>query len=559
MSVPTFNIPSQTENNLKNIVNDNNYNTQNNQPQRTKDDFFSDVKKMIDSWNFSNKQEAILETAKYANSKWVQYEWVDYNQIFQSYWNKQKQIQEPEQDVSGFDIWVSAWKLLSGAGRDIKVWGFELWEDKAIEWVWKTIANVPWDALEAIWETVELLSDPIWAWKWILDFWQWLSDKLVFWLLNKVTGKNVPATEKSKIADAVWNELKENFWTKEKALETITNNPVDSILFIKGLIKTAKKVSSEWTTKDFEQLEKSLPDRLNESAQKQVEQALWAAKEKFKQKWRQIAPWIIERGITWSKEEIQQLAQSKAADYWNQIKEFVDSWKLTWTVKRDDLLNVLDNIRKEWQVWDVIVDESIVKATDNFADIISWFWKEIEADKARIIRQIFDDAVYNTKWVVSEEALSLKNRIKKDLADNIRKQLAENNPELAKINKEFNFYNTVDEVLTETLNRQWPQQWGLSSNLLAWGWLWAGWAIFWDITWAIATAAVVKWLSEAMRSTKWRTVSAKYKGQLARALSDWNKTEAESIAKKIIKLALWQKWNAYIWWQVTETNLENNE
>lgn len=559
MSVPTFNIPSQTEKNLKNIVNDNNINIQNNQPQRTKEDFFSDVKKMIDSWNFSNRQEAILETAKYANSKWVQYEWIDYNQIFQSYWNKQKQIKEPEQDVSGFDIWVSAWKWLSEAGRDIKVWGFELWEDKAIEWIWKTIANVPWDALEAIWETVELLSDPIWASKWILDFWQWLSDKLVFWLLNKITGKDVPATEKSKIADAVWNELKENFWTKEKALETITNNPVDSILFIKGLIKTAKKVSSKWTTKDFEQLEKSLPDRLNESAQKQVEQALWAAKDKFKQKWRQIAPWIIERGITWSKEEIQQLAQSKASDYWSQIKEFVDSWKLTWTVKRDDLLNVLDNIRKEWQVWDVIVDESIVKATDNFADIISWFWKEIQADKARIIRQIFDDAVYNTKWVVSEEALSLKNRIKKDLADNIRKQLAENNPELAKINKEFNFYNTVDEVLTETLNRQWPQQWWLTTNILASWWLWAGWFIFWDITWAIATWAIVKWLSEAMKSTKWRTVSAKYKGQLARALSDWNKTEAESIAKKIIKAALWQKWNAYIWWQVTESNLENNE
>jgi hypothetical protein len=49
--------------------------------------------------------------------------------------------------------------------------------------------------------------------------------------------------------------------------------------------------------------------------------------------------------------------------------------------------------------------------------------------------------------------LSLKNNIKKGLADNIRKQLAEQNPDLAKLNKEFKFYKTLDDVLIETISR----------------------------------------------------------------------------------------------------------
>ena len=250
---------------------------------------------------------------------------------------------------------------------------------------------------------------------------------------------------------------------------------------------------------------------------------------------------------------------SKADEFGKQIEDFVKSGELQWTVKRDDLLEVLDNIRKEWQVWDVIIDESIVNATDKFSDIISGFWKEIPAEKARIIRQMFDKAVYNTKWIISEEALSLKNNIKKGLGDEIRKQLAEQNPKLDELNKEFNFYSKLDEVLTETINRQWPQQWWLIGTI-AWGWwLWAWAVIFWDITWAIASAVVVKWLTEAMKSTKWRLISAGVKNKLAKALSVWDTNTATKIAKDIIRKTLGNKAKIYLWAQVTESNLELNK
>ena len=484
----------------------------------------------------------------------------DFNEILEQV-RADKQVKDEvvEDEISWLDVWVKSWKWLSSFWEDIKLWWAKLWEDSIIWGIGKTIGNIPWDFVQAVWEAVELVSDPLWTTKSILDLWQWLSDKLIFNALNSLTWKNVEGSEKSKIVDAVSEDLQRNFWSIDKAIETITNSPVDSMLFVKWIIRSAKKVAWEETLKDLESIEKTIPEKLNESAIKDVEQALWTTKEKFKQKWRELAPEIIDRWITWSKEEIQQMAQSKVSDFWNQINDFIDSGKLKWTVKRDDLLNVLDDVRKQWEVWDVIIDESIVKAADNFADVISWFGKEIPAEKARIIRQMFDDAVYNTKWIVSEEALSLKNNIKKWLADNIRKQLAEQNPDLDVINKEFAFYKKLDDTLTETLNRQWPQQGWLTWNIAAWGWLWAWSVIFWDISWAVATAVAAKFLSEAMKSTKWKTVSAQTKTKLADALASGNQAESTKLINKISKEVLNKKLEIAVWGQVTESNLELNK
>jgi len=484
----------------------------------------------------------------------------DFNEILEQV-RADKQVKDEvvEDEISWLDVWVKSWKWLSSFWEDIKLWWAKLWEDSIIWGIGKTIGNIPWDFVQAVWEAVELVSDPLWTTKSILDLWQWLSDKLIFNALNSLTWKNVEGSEKSKIVDAVSEDLQRNFWSIDKAIETITNSPVDSMLFVKWIIRSAKKVAWEETLKDLESIEKTIPEKLNESAIKDVEQALWTTKEKFKQKWRELAPEIIDRWITWSKEEIQQMAQSKVSDFWNQINDFIDSGKLKWTVKRDDLLNVLDDVRKQWEVWDVIIDESIVKAADNFSDVISWFGKEIPAEKARIIRQMFDDAVYNTKWIVSEEALSLKNNIKKWLADNIRKQLAEQNPDLDVINKEFAFYKKLDDTLTETLNRQWPQQGWLTWNIAAWGWLWAWSVIFWDISWAVATAVAAKFLSEAMKSTKWKTVSAQTKTKLADALASGNQAESTKLINKISKEVLNKKLEIAVWGQVTESNLELNK
>lgn len=520
-----------------------------------------------EKWGLQSNKE--YDLMKYVKDNWWTAE--DFTEILEDYrsktlWSKKtktefktQKIQEKE-NISWFDIWVKTGKGISSFWKERKTEWVEFPTTKS-EWVdfaLTTLQNIPWDWLEAIWETIEFVSDPVWAVKSIEEMAQWFVFKGLRKIWKGVTWEDLSKFEEEAASEAAVKYFKDNFGTLDKASKTITENPVDTIFILKNIVNSAKKTNPNIANK-FDKVDKSLPKKLNESAKKDIEQALWATKEKYKQMSRDLTEWITERKITWSKQEIQEIAEAQASKYWKQIEDYIDSWKLQWTVQRDDLLNVLDDIRKQGQLDDVIIDENIVNATDKFADAISGFWKEIPAEKARVIRQMLDKAVYSTKWVVSEEALSLKNNIKNQLANALRSELAKQNPELAKINKEFSFYSKLDEVLTETINRQWPQQWWLISNIAWGGWLWAGAVIFWDISWAIATWVALKWLTQAMRSTKWKTISAWLKTQLANALSSGNQSKVTEITNKILKEVYWQKANLYIWWQVTESNLENNE
>jgi len=465
------------------------------------------------------------------------------------------------EDLSGLDVGVKGGKSIS-----------EFWEDLKIEGTWfptsaedtgkaigSTLFNFIPDAIQWAWEVIELVSDPVGTFTSIRDLWQGLSDKLVFSILNKITWSDVNPTEQEEIVNAVWRNLKETYGSVDKVFNEITENPVDVLLIGKSIISAAKKAKLSPETQDaLKTAEKTYADSLKESAKKDVEQALWATKEKFKQKSRDISWWVAERWITGSRVKVQELAESNSGKYGKEIEEFIDSGKLTGTVSKKELLGVLDEIKKEWLIDDIVIDDSIVNAVDKFTEVINKFDDKIDAAKARELRQMFDKAVYNTKGIVSEEALSLKNNIKKWLWDNIRKQLSEQNPDLDKLNKEFSFYKTLDDVLTETLDRTWPQQGGLVGNIVWGSGLASGAVIFWDLTGAIATAAVAKWLSEALRSPRWRLAKATTKNKLASALAKWDKKAADSVARQIIKEVLWKKWDIYLTAQGTESNTNIN-
>ena len=119
MAVPTFNIPSQTEWTLNTIVNEDVGTTPT--PQRTKTQYFSDIDKMLATWQIANKKEAMIETEKYANSKWIQYEWISYDELFKSNAPEVK-VEQIEEDLSGLDIWVKAGRAISETAKGFKFW-----------------------------------------------------------------------------------------------------------------------------------------------------------------------------------------------------------------------------------------------------------------------------------------------------------------------------------------------------------------------------------------------------------------------------------------------------
>lgn len=62
------------------------------------------------------------------------------------------------------------------------------------------------------------------------------------------------------------------------------------------------------------------------------------------------------------------------------------------------------------------------------------------------------DTVFD-KTVTRDKISKFQDEVDVKLADTLRTELAKNNPEFAKLNKEFSFYKGLDKVMQETLSR----------------------------------------------------------------------------------------------------------
>ena len=124
-------------------------------------------------------------------------------------------------------------------------------EEGELAWLWESfkqsgkqllnalrfVGNVPWDTLEFVWGLIDAFSSPIETAKSM----ETLAWGLVEAWLNKAFGKDVYTSEEKRAA-VQWTKkvLEEKFWTVDKALETITQNPVDTLTAFMGWTSLSK-------------------------------------------------------------------------------------------------------------------------------------------------------------------------------------------------------------------------------------------------------------------------------------------------------------------------------
>ena len=394
----------------------------------------------------------------------------------------------------------------------------------------KWAANKFWSAFQTAWQLAWTAWDIIWEW------------------IENTIQEFTPEQAEDFIEDTLWSVVNSNVW--QSVVESYSafreNNPeLARNLEAVGNIGWLLASFSKWWSQIAKAWEKT------KLAEEEVAKFIKPTKEKTKATTEKITPEFIEKLKSWeikpwTQEEIQALAKARSKDFGLQINEAVEAW-LEWTVNRNDLLDILDDLKQQWVVAWRVVDEEIVTATDKMADIISWFPESIPADKARELRQVFDSAVFKSKWPVTEEALALKSVIKKKLADNIRNQLSEQNPDFAKLNQEFSFYKNLDELLDGTLSRTAGQaEWGgletKASTLRRQVWTWAGasaWGLVWWIPWAaiwgVVWASLANKIDNILTSPKYKLISAKKKAQLAEALVSWDKALVTKVVNEMAK------------------------
>jgi hypothetical protein len=263
-------------------------------------------------------------------------------------------------------------------------------------------------------------------------------------------------------------------------------------------------------------------DYLRSSAQKNYEDILNPTKQTTKYQTQKIMPQLMEeRPIAMTRKGLAAKAGGQAEQAGQGIETTVSN--LTGTTTTAPIVEALQKLKAQYRVNDVSLRPEVDSAIDSVSSQISAMGSDISLQDAVKARRILDNAVAEAKGYqgaqLSDASMAA---IRKETANSLRSELGKASPDLAALNAKFHFWNTLNDVLEQTIQRKTGQaSTGLLPTIetaaagsagLAKGGLKTGGSY----------AAAMYVLGKAIRSTGWRTVSAATKLSIADALSSGN-------------------------------------
>jgi len=467
---------------------------------------------------------------------------------------------------AAFPKWaVETWKGIVEAAWQTFTWLANIWQKKVLD-----VANLIREKIGkeplTIEEATQAWLDPTW---WLqttlsqdlLDIWQW---SLSLWLtsyfpwttlvLNSAAQTEgweallLPLTE--AIAKG-WEIINEVPWLKQFRESLPEEERVDFDAFtwqiaLLWIWKSLKEIKAKYN--------QSKQVKLTKEAEWLVKEFVKPTKETTKTITKEITPEILERKITWTREQVWDIAKAGIETSWKAIEKFIEEWRVKWEMPISQLVDVLAKedaaLRFEWKIlpW----KEPQVKFIDKTLNFLEQLektkaWEKLTAEQQITLKRSFD-TVFD-KTITRDKITKFQDDLQVKLADNLRAEISKNNPSFAKLNKDYNFYKSLDTVMSETLLREtwqsvwlwttvsWLQKWTL------WAWLWATiwttaawpiWTIVWGALWAVTWAK----LQSIISSPKWKLVSANKKANLAKTLAEWNPAKIETLLRSFA-ITLW--------------------
>jgi len=188
------------------------------------------------------------------------------------------------------------------------------------------------------------------------------------------------------------------------------------------------------------------------------------------------------------------------------------------------IVDFLEQEKQQFVAGGKIVDEDGVSQIDAVQNVFRQYGENIDDEVLRTVRRIFDRTVDEGKGFQKTLKEGSGLNIKKTAANRIRGILADAHPEVAKVNKEYNFWSDLDEVISAT-NQRTTGQTGFKGFL-------AGLAGAGSGRGSVNSAlrfAVFRGLANAFDSPAWNLVSAKVKSKLATSLAEGNFAKVLSV------------------------------
>jgi hypothetical protein len=301
-------------------------------------------------------------------------------------------------------------------------------------------------------------------------------------------------------------------------------------------------------------------EAIRESAEKRVAQALGATKERFKAMAEKLAPQMLDRGVPGaagaSRAGLLEQATAKASEFGKAIDGALQG-AANEAVGIAPIVDALEEAKSGFQVArrmsiadaarqgltaqarqagpgmvDVMVtlDARPIQQLSQLQDTLRQLGDSATVEQIVAIRRVWDDVVARAGGFQHRSSAAFGVPLaeqteawaKREGTNAIRKVLADEQPQLAQLNREFAFWKNLQDVLTSTQKRTQAQQGGIGKTILTGAGATTG-ALTGDSAGdraqkALIGAAAGRYLQGVVTSPRWRFVSANVRNQLADAL-----------------------------------------
>lgn len=276
---------------------------------------------------------------------------------------------------------------------------------------------------------------------------------------------------------------------------------------------------------------------LRSSAEESIAKALGATTKANKVLASKLAPQILDRPMSDTFALTRQGLEEKAIAGKEAAGQAIgDFGKLEGTTNTSDVINTLESEKAQYMAGGKVVNAEAVSRINDVQDIIHQYGDVIDNETLRSIKRIFDDQVAKTKGFAIPPSEGTKISIVKLASDKIRGILADTNPDLAKLNKEYNFWSNLEKVVGDTTKRTQSQS-GFGKDIATMAGAVSGHGVV-----NIAVKALTfRWIASAIKSTGWRLLSGKIKNSIADAMAIGDFSGANDILRGISKTSIYAK------------------
>jgi hypothetical protein len=264
---------------------------------------------------------------------------------------------------------------------------------------------------------------------------------------------------------------------------------------------------------------KYLSDQLRASAEKNVSKALSPTTKELKLKTEKITPEILSRPAKETYAFTKKGLEEKASLQKDLAGEAIEALgELKGTANPQQVVQSLEKLKAPYVVEGKVINPEAIQRIEGVQEVFNQFGDSISAEGLRTIRRTFDKEINASKGFFKDVNQGSMLELKKTAANEIREILAKDNPDLAALNKQYNFWSNLEDVISKTNERVKPQS-SLTGNIAGIAGAVSGSTPEGMIGRFILGKAIVS----AARSPGWNLLSAKIKDTAAKALATGEK------------------------------------